>query len=63
MRRSESPENSYFFKGWINVAESRSKKRIAFECLLKIVAGQLVEIGSSKVFFTASAFIGAGTIQ
>jgi hypothetical protein len=35
----------------------------AFLCLLKIDAGQLVEIGPCSVLFMASALEGAGTMQ
>jgi len=50
-------------KSEMNLAESWSKKSVAFSCLLKIVAGQAVVTGPSKVFLTASAFVIAGTMQ
>ena len=53
----------YLFQERINLAESGSRKRIALACFLRIVAGQISEMGPSRVFFTASALVGAGTIQ
>ena len=36
---------------------------MAFSCLLRIVAGQAVEMGPLSVFLTAAAFVAAGTMQ
>lgn len=44
-------------------AESLSKNRKASSCFLKMEAGQFVETDPWSILFTASAFVGPGTMQ